>query len=95
MAIRNSYDVIEEAVKKYWSKNHPQDVIVFFEQKYGHDTRWDRMEELVESWSDTDYDNMTFLNDFCEGQTDVIIHDIVPLHEVLLLYAEERIEWNG
>ena len=95
MAKRNSYDIVGDAVKEYWCKNFPQDVVVFFEQKYEYDTCWERMEELVESWSDSDYDNMTFLNDFCEGQTDVIIHSIVPLHEVLLLYAEGRVKWNG
>lgn len=87
----SSYDIIEEAVTKYWQKSAPQDVIVFFYQKYAHDSGWDFCQELVMANSSFDYESMTFLNDFCEGQTDVKDIIIIPLKDVTLYYAEHAL----
>ena len=86
--MRISDDIIEEAVTKYWQESAPQDVIVFFYQKYSHEAEWKFCKELVMANSSYDYDSMTFLNDFCEGQTDVKDIIIVPLKDVTLYYAE-------
>lgn len=90
----NSYDVISDAVTAYWKENYPCDVIAFFYQKYSYETKWEWMEELVECNGYDDYENMTFLYDFCEGQTDVKDITIVPLSEVTRHYAETKIK-NG
>lgn len=88
----NSYDVIEEAVKGYWKDKYPQDVVAFFQQKYSWDDEWERCEELVECHGSDDYENMTFLYDFCEGQTEVKDVIIVPLSEVTAFYSLRRIK---
>lgn len=84
----NSYDIIGEAVKKYWNESHPQDVVVFFYQKYDFEDEWEWCEELVEAYSSTDYEKMMFLYDFCEGQTCVKDIRIVPLDDVTRYYAK-------
>ena len=84
----NSYDIIGEAVKKYWNESHPQDVVVFFYQKYDFEDEWEWCEELVETYSSTDYEKMMFLYDFCEGQTCVKDIRIVPLDDVTRYYAK-------
>lgn len=89
---KNSDKIIEKAVIEYWRKSVPQDVIVFFYQKYAHDSRWDFRQELVMANSSYDYDSMTFLNDFCEGQRDVKDITVVPLEKVTSYYAEHAIK---
>ena len=88
----DSYDVIAGAVKDYWKVNYPQDVVSFFQQKYSWDDKWERCEELVECHGSDDYENMTFLSDFCEGQTEVEDVVIIPLREVTAFYYERKIE---
>ena len=88
----DSYDVIAEAVKDYWKVNYPQDVVAFFRQKYSWDDKWERCEELVECHGSDDYENMSFLSDFCEGQTEVKDVVIIPLREVTAFYYERKIE---
>lgn len=88
----DSYDVIAEAVKDYWKANYPQDVVAFFQQKYSWDDKWERCEELVECHESNNYENMTFLSDFCEGQTEVKDVVIIPLREVTAFYYERKIE---
>ena len=88
----DSYDVIAGAVKDYWKVNYPQDVVAFFQQKYSWDDKWERCEELVECHGSIDYENMTFLSDFCEGQTEVKNVVIIPLREVMSFYYERKIE---
>lgn len=83
----DSYDVIAEAVKSYWKSKFPQDVVAFFRQKYSWDDEWERCEELVVCYGSDDYENMVFLSDFCEGQTDVKDVVIVSLHEVTAFYS--------
>lgn len=87
----DSYGVIEGAVKDYWRANYPQDVVAFFQQKYSWDDKWERCEELVECHGSDDYENMTFLYDFCEGQTEVKDVVIIPLCEVTAFYFKRRI----
>ena len=89
--MQKSSDIIKKAIIEYWRESAPQDVIVFFYQKYAHDSRWDFCQELVMANSSFDYESMTFLNDFDEGQTDVKDIIIVPLKDVTLYYAEHAI----
>lgn len=86
-----SYDIIEEAVKAYWQDTYPQDVIAFFHQKYSWEKEWEWCEELVECHGCDDYEHMTFLTDFCEGQTDVKDIVIVPLREVTAFYSKSKL----
>lgn len=88
----NSYEIIADAVRDYWESNYPQDVVVFFQQKYSCEDKWERCAELVECTNCSDYENMIFLNDFCEGQTDVRDVVIVPLNDVTTFYYERRIK---
>lgn len=88
----DSYDIIAEAVKGYWKDEYPQDVVVFFQQKYSWDDEWERYEELVECHGFDDYENMTFHSDFCEGQTEVKDVVVVPLCEVLMFYSSMQIK---
>ena len=88
----DSYGAIAGAVKEYWKANYPQDVVAFFQQKYSWDNKWERCEELVECHGSDDYENMTFLSDFCEGQTEVKDVVIIPLREVTAFYYKRKIE---
>lgn len=88
---KDSYDFVEEAVRKYWENTYPQDVVVFFYQKYECEQEWDWHEELVECESSSDYQTVCFLHDFCEGQTCVKDITIVPLSEVTSYYARNEL----
>lgn len=81
-----AYEIIEKAVKEYWEKERPQDVIAFFMMKYEHEETFEWYGELVECTSDTNYDDVLFHNDFCEGQTCVENVYIVPLQTVIDYY---------
>ena len=91
MSAKYSDDQIADAVRAYWTQTLPQDVVVFFEQKYSYDVIWTSLGEVVFCRSDSDYETVSFLNDFCEGQTCVRNIRIVPLREVLEYYA--RMHW--
>lgn len=88
---RDSYDIVEEAVRKYWNENYPCDVVAFFWQKYDYepDTAWIWCEEIVMCTSTID-NSMAFLSDFCEGQTCVKGIRIVSLDEVTAFYTEQK-----
>lgn len=90
---KDTYDYVAEAVREYWSKTYPQDMVAFFEQKYDdpYDKEWIKMEELIESEGDFS-DNIIFHNDFNEGQTMIRNLVVVPLYEVLMRYRKEVIE---
>ena len=92
----DSYDVVAEAVREYWKENYPEDMVAFFYQKYEYesDKEWEWKEELVECEGDCDYENMTFLYDFCEGQTCVKGLTVVPLRKVTAFYAEHFDLWR-
>ena len=87
MSRTDSYDIIAEAVKRFWRNTYPQDVVAFFSQKYSWENEWVWCEELVECCGADNYEKMTFLSDFCEGQTDVKDVVITPLREVTALYS--------
>lgn len=86
MSAKYSDDQIADAVRAYWMQTLPQDVVVFFEQKYSYDVIWTSLGEVVFCRSGSDYETVSFLNDFCEGQTCVRNIKIVPLREVLEYY---------
>lgn len=85
--IKNSYDYVADAVRAFWEKDLPQDVVAFFYQKYEFEDYWELRAELAFSESDNDYETVTFKNDFCEGQTCVRDISIIPLSVVLEFYA--------
>ena len=83
-----SYDYIADAVRTYWKNSYPRDVVAFFWQKYDYDEKWEWCEEVVFCKSDSDYEEVSFLNDFCEGQTQVKDIKIAPLTEIIEHYSK-------
>ena len=81
----DSYDIIGEAVRKWWDDRFECDVVVFFEQKYDFedDSCWCQEEVVVEHDGNG---GMTFDWDFCEGQTDVRRIYIDDLNSILKFY---------
>ena len=92
----NSYDYVSNAVKEYWEKTFPQDVVVFFEQRYTWDNVWSEQNEVVEFTGDYDENSMEFRNDFCEGQDKVRNIHVVSLDVVLDHFRKnmEFLEYN-
>lgn len=86
-----SDDIIYDAVIKYWQDTYPQTVIAFFYQKYVHETSWEWCEELIDCNDSSNYEDVIFQNDFCEGQTCVKDITIVSLHEVTEYYCKNKI----
>lgn len=85
--MKDSYEIIGDAVREYWKKEcFAVPVIVFFSQKYSHEKEWEHCEELVMCHSDTDFEHVEFLSDFCEGQTDVANIHIKELDKVTDFY---------
>jgi len=95
MIEKNSYDYIADAVRIFWKNTFPQDVVAFFRQKYSFDDEWECLEEIVFCDSDSDYETVSFLDDFCDGQTCVENIIIVPLREVLEYYGENALVKEG
>lgn len=89
---RNTYDYVQEAVVRYWKQkgHYPQEMIAFFYQKYEHEDRWEWCQELIECESSDDYESVTFLNDFCEGQTEIKSLKVVPLEQILDYYVDKN-----
>lgn len=86
-----SEDYIADAIRLYWKDSIPEDVVVYFYQKYDFDTEWEWCEEVAFCKSDSDYESVTFLSDFYEGQTCVKDITIVPLSEVIEHYEETKL----
>lgn len=81
----NSYDIIGEAVLKFWNHYYPCDVVVFFEQKHEYDdARYWFKEEVIAEHDGSG--GIIFNWDFCEGQTDVRNIEIDTLESVLQYY---------
>ena len=91
----DSYDIVAEAVRKFWRENCPQPVIAFFYQKYDYDNKWKWREELIECESSYNYDMVIFQMDFCEGQEDVKDLTIASLDEVIDFYVKNKIRQGG
>lgn len=91
----DSYDIVAEAVRKFWRENRPQPVIAFFYQKYDYDNKWEWCEELIECESSYNYDMVIFQMDFCEGQEDVKDLTIASLDEVIDFYVKNKIRQDG
>lgn len=92
---KNSYDYIADAVRTYWENTFPQDVVAFFRQKYSYDDKWESLGEVVFCEGYDDYETISSLNDFCEGQTCVKDITIVPLLEVIEYYASEKLDYGA
>lgn len=90
--MKDSYDIVGEAVKAFWENTgFAEEVIVFFYQKYEWEDRWEWCEELVTCESpNPDESAVVFENDFCEGETCVKNLTIVPLRQVTEYYAEQH-----
>lgn len=86
--MKNSYDIIGDAVRSFWRKTYPQTVIAFFSQKYEFETEWEHCEELIYPESSYDCDSVVFHCDFCEGQTEVKDIMIVPLEKIIEFYRD-------
>lgn len=85
--MKDSYEIIGDAVREYWKREgFAEEVIVFFDQKYTEDKQWEHCQELVMCESPSDFENVTFLFDFCEGQTEVANIHIKTLSEVTDFY---------
>lgn len=85
--MKDSYDIIGNAVREYWKQEgFATDVIVFFFQKYSHEKEWEHCQELVMCHSDSDFEHVEFLSDFCEGQTQVKNIHIMKLDKVTDFY---------
>lgn len=91
----DTYDKVAECVREYWKKSYPQDVVVFFRQKYYFENAWEICEELVECEGSCNFNDMEYLNDFCEGQTDFMLEKIVPLSDILEYYRRKELDTQG
>lgn len=88
--MKDSYEIIANVVREFWKQGcYATDVIVFFNQKYSNDKKWEHCQELVMCHSDTDFEHVDFLSDFCEGQTEVNNIHIVELEKVTDFYYKE------
>lgn len=91
----DSYDIIADTVRKYWNEvsRHPCDVIAFFYQRYDYesDNDWRFEQELCMPYSSDDFNTVEFLDDFCEGETEVKDIRIVPLDDILDYYVETKL----
>lgn len=90
--MKNTYDYVAYAVRKYWKETYPHDVVAFFYQKYENEEEWDKRCELIECKSSDDYETVIFHNDFCEGQNCIKEVAIVSLEDVLEYYSKTVIE---
>lgn len=94
--MKDSYEIIADAVRDFWKQQgFVTDVIVFFFQKYSNEKKWEHCKELVMCQSDTDFEHVEFLSDFCEGQTDVEHIHIVELEEVTEYYYDSNYKCFG
>lgn len=85
--MRNSYEIIRDAVREFWERQgYAEEVIVFFFQKYLHEKQWERCQVLVMCNSPDDLEHVIFLSDFCEGQRDVANIHIKELDAVTNFY---------
>ena len=91
----DTYDKVAECVRDFWNKSYPQDVVVFFRQKYSFENIWELHEELVECIGSCNFRDMEFLHDFCEGQTDFMLEKIVPLSDILECYRIKELDTQG
>ena len=91
----DSYDIVADAVRKYWNEvsHYTCDVIAFFYQKYDFesDKDWRFEQELCMPHSSGDFNTVEFLDDFCEGETEVKDIRIVPLDDILDYYVETKL----
>lgn len=89
---KDSYEIVADEIRKFWRKTYPQTVIAFFDQKYDYESKWEQLNELAFPISDSDYKNVEYQYDFCEGQTDVRNIHIVSLEEVSEFYRKHNIK---
>ena len=84
------YDIIADAVRKYWveESQHPEDVVVYFYQKYDFDgdDKWVPYVTYVTPRSSDNYNTVIFEDDFCEGLRDVKGLHVVSAKDVFDYY---------
>ena len=92
----NSYDIVADAVRKFWEETYVQDVIAFFYQKYDFDSdnEWIWHEEYIYPQSSYDYETVNFQTDFCEGQTCVKDLVIVSFDDVTSFFTTNHFDKN-
>lgn len=72
-------DVVFEQIEKIYGNYMPGLVIVDMAIKYDFETEYDRSNELMFVNS---FNSAIWENDWCEGQTDIIIYGITDVEEV-------------
>ena len=93
---KDSYKIVADEIRRFWKERHfAEPVIAFFYQKYDYKDKWEWHEEIAEDNATDDYESVTFLYDFCEGQTCVKDVAIVPLDRVTEYYTENAIKKDG
>lgn len=89
--MRTLYDIIADAIRNFWNETgFPEEVVVFFDQKYDYEDRWEHIRCIVSPNSSNDFETVCFDWDFCEGQQDVKDIKIVTLEEVLDKFEEDE-----
>lgn len=89
--MKRTDDIVTEAIRNFWDNNgFPEDVVVFFDQKYDYEDRWEHIRCIVTPNGSNDFETVCFEWDFNEGQTDIRNIRIVTLEEVLDKFEEDN-----
>lgn len=88
--MKTTYDIVGDKIREFWRKNHTQEVIAFFSQKYAHEKDWEFCAELALPQSSSDLETVIFETDFWEGQEEVKDIEIVPLEDIIDFYLDNR-----
>ena len=76
------YEIAQEQIKQFkeYQNNPYADYVVSIEYKYDNEDTYTQNNEVV--WH-SPLDNMWWWNnDWCEGQTDVIVNGIIAVHNI-------------
>lgn len=84
------------AVKDFWKNYHPEDVVIYFKQKYEYenDDKWEQVDTIA-YYDGANSDNVAFLDDFFEGQTCIKDIHVVNLEDVMEYYYDNVIDKTG
>lgn len=78
----DGYEIVAKEVRAYWNKNGVSDVVCLLRLD-GYP-----IEVIAFAQSDYDYEDVTFENDFWEGEEKIEIELITPLWKVLEFYRD-------
>ena len=80
----NAYEEVRNVVKEYWKKNGISDVALVIELD-GHENV-----TIAFCESDSNPDEVEFLNDFWEGEEEIKVTKITELWKILYKWSEEE-----